>query len=74
MRHGLDFSGFRDLIGHVTIAFDTPGTIFYRCFIVTEWLSPTVSRYSALMHVHEHTNERTDKHDGSQYLLAEVIK
>ena len=54
--------------------FDLPYAISYLWFIRTEPLSRNVqpfSRCSALTHVNEHTI--TNKHDVSQYLLAEII-
>jgi len=52
--------------GHVTSpgtwAFDTPGAMSYRCFIVTERLSPTVFKIfgpNTCSRTHERTNQQT---------------
>jgi len=76
--HDLDLSGSRDVIDHVIIR----SAIRYFSLVV-HWNQASVpNRFQDMRHQHVFTNTRTNEptdqptnqHDGSQYLLAEVMK
>jgi len=67
-------NGLRDVIDHVTIRFANYAISYSRCSTVTESLSPTVFEIFGSNSTNEHKHTHTNKHDESQYLLAEQRK
>ena len=68
MGYDLDLLGSHEVIDHVTIRF-----AMYHFLLVVHWNRASIfNRFPDIGPQQILTNQRTNKHDGSQYLLAEV--